>query len=304
MVRFSEHIILLILLGVVVLEITCMFCGEKKESSKEHIIPKAIGNETLTTNNVCKDCNSTLGATIDDRFVNSWAMQVERNRLSLKGYKGAVPNPMKNGTDEDGNQVILDKGQNPQYIPNIDDTGHSLAIRTSSTKKAYQIAIKKLKRKNIPKEKAKEILKNSKVLYSDKIRPNISFKGHIDTEALKLEFLKIAFEYMNKEYGDMYRKDPIGNDLKTILNQFKSGNKVDYSKYLSDIPKKKITPFKNAIQRREKNIHYIQFVLTADNRLFVTILLFNGNYSQNVLVSNSGNEYPGIDDKKTTVVIK
>ncbi|MDE5158899.1 HNH endonuclease [Lacticaseibacillus paracasei] len=286
------------------METTCMFCGEKKESSIEHIIPKAIGNETLTTNNVCKDCNSALGATIDDRFVNSWAMQMERNRLSLKGYKGTVPNPMKNGTDEDGNQVILDKGQSPQYIPTIDDTGHSLAIRTSSTKKAYQIALKKLKRKNIPKEQAKEILKNSKVLCSDKIRPNISFEGQIDTEALKLEFLKIAFEYMNKEYGDMYRKDPIGNDLKNILNQFKSGNKVDYSKYLSDIPKGKITPLKNAIQRRGKNIHYIQFVLTDDKRLFMTILLFNGNYSQNVLVSNCGKEYPKISDKKIAVVIK
>ena len=33
-----------------------MFCGEKKESSIEHIIPKAIGNETLTT----LDCNNKV----------------------------------------------------------------------------------------------------------------------------------------------------------------------------------------------------------------------------------------------------
>ena len=231
-------------------------------------------------------------------------MQVERNRLSLKGYKGTVPNPMKNGTDEDGNRVILDKGQNPQYIPTIDDTGHTIAIRASSKNEAYQIALKKLKRKNIPKKKAKEILKNSKVVYSDKIWPNIRFKGQVDTEALKLEFLKIAFEYMNKEYGDMYRNDPIGNDLKNILNHFKSGSKVDFSKYLSDIPKEGITPLKNAIQRRGINIHYIQFLLTDDERLFMNILLFNGNYSQKVLVSNCGNEYPKIYDKKIAVVIK
>lgn len=285
------------------LEITCMFCGEKKEASKEHIIPKAIGNETLTTNNVCKDCNSTLGATIDDKFVNNFGIQAERSRLSLKGYNGTVPNPLKNGTDEDGNKVTLDKDLNPHYIPNIDDTGYGLEIGTSSAKEAYQIALKKLKRKHIPREKAKEILKNSRVVKSEKIRSKISFERNIDTEDVNLEFLKIAFEYMNKEYGDIYRKDPIGNDLKNILNQFKSGNKVDYSKYLSEIPKEKITLFKNVMQEKGRNIHLIRFILTKDNKLFVVILLFNGDYSRTVLVSNFGNKYKGIDDKETTVVI-
>ena len=43
----------------------CIICGQYRECSLEHIIPKALGNETLKTYDVCKDCNSKLGDNVD-----------------------------------------------------------------------------------------------------------------------------------------------------------------------------------------------------------------------------------------------
>ena len=48
----------------------CIICGRKfdgKEiiSSKEHIIPEALGNNRFITYSVCKKCNNQLGSNVD-----------------------------------------------------------------------------------------------------------------------------------------------------------------------------------------------------------------------------------------------
>ena len=55
----------------------CSFCLCDKEPSKEHIIPYALGG-SLTTYSVCKDCNSSLGSTIDSKFILNKAVGIAR----------------------------------------------------------------------------------------------------------------------------------------------------------------------------------------------------------------------------------
>lgn len=296
-------------LGGLTLKITCIFCGKRKESSLEHVIPEAIGNNSFTTNIVCTDCNSALGATIDDKFVNSFPIEMKREMLGLKGYKGNIPQVLRCGKDSNGNTIILDKDSGPKYIPKVTEKDNSFSVMANSKKEVTQIIKKKLKRKYVPKRKQvpKELIdKELKKIENTEVeesRPKINFRYNYNVSNFKLEFLKIAFEYMNIYYGDTYKQDPIGNRLKNILNQFKSGNIADYSKYVIDVPSKLSTPVMNALKRSKQNIHIILPVIDPNNRLFISILLFNGEFSYSVLVSNHGDAYSSILGKRKSILI-
>lgn len=290
-------------LGGLTLKITCIFCGQKKESSLEHVVPEAIGNNSFTTNIVCTDCNSALGATIDDKFVNSFPIEMKREMLGLKGYKGNIPQVLRRGKDSNGNTIILDKDSGLKYIPKVTEKDNSFSVMASSKKEAAQIIKKKLNRKHVPQKLIDKALKKIKNTEVEESRPKINFRYNYNVSNFKLEFLKIAFEYMNIYYGDTYKQDPIGNCLKNILNQFKSGNIADYSNYVIDVPNQLSTPVMNALKRSNQNIHEILPVIDPNNRLFISILLFNGEFSYSVLVSNHGDAYPSILGKRKSILI-
>ncbi len=42
----------------------CIFCGQDKKPSVEHIIPKNIGGRVVVKT-VCVDCNSKFGSKVD-----------------------------------------------------------------------------------------------------------------------------------------------------------------------------------------------------------------------------------------------
>ena len=152
-----------------IFKITCMFCGQEKESSKEHIIPKAIGNGSLITDDVCKDCNSALGETIDDKFVNNGLIDLKRSTYDLKGYGGNAPTPITKGTDEEGNTVRFDKDLVAHYIPKITDKDGKAMIIAESESEGRKVIKKKLERKNVPKEEIDEILNLLEDKYRDKV---------------------------------------------------------------------------------------------------------------------------------------
>lgn len=66
------------------------FCLDEKDSSFEHIFPKAIGG-TLKTNRVCKTCNGYLGRKVDVLLTDHLFIQFRRWELSLAGQSGAIP---------------------------------------------------------------------------------------------------------------------------------------------------------------------------------------------------------------------
>lgn len=52
----------------------CIFCGQTEAEfingniwTEEHIIPEAFGNKTLKIYDICKECNSGLGAYVDKK---------------------------------------------------------------------------------------------------------------------------------------------------------------------------------------------------------------------------------------------
>lgn len=287
-----------------ILKITCMFCGQEKESSKEHIIPKAIGNGSLITDDVCKDCNSALGETIDDKFVNNGLIDLKRSTYDLKGYGGNAPTPITKGTDEEGNTVRFDKDLVAHYIPKITDKDGKAMIIAESESEGRKVIKKKLERKNVPKEEIDEILKSFKPVQSDDRQREFTIRMSMELLDWQLEFLKIAFEFMNKEYGDTYKQDPIGNKLRSILNQSMSGKETDCSDYTSGIDSSAVSPFIDHFRKENEHIHYICIRKYPDNTVSVLIALFDGEISGEVLVSKCGDKYLGTIDKRQRIVIK
>jgi len=81
----------------------CYGCGvtlRKKNSSKEHIIPNAIGGRLKSRKLLCKDCNSAFGSDIDFKLTQQLSFLC--NLLNIKRDDGEVPKTIK-PTDGDYN---------------------------------------------------------------------------------------------------------------------------------------------------------------------------------------------------------
>ena len=117
----------------------CIFCGKTEAEfdkhncwTEEHIIPKALGNETLRIFNVCKKCNSGLGTYVDNYFVNNMFIKIIRQSLGLKGQSGEIPNAFKEGEDKNGHRIRVDSNYHPTRVPYIEQNDNKLRIVASS----------------------------------------------------------------------------------------------------------------------------------------------------------------------------
>jgi hypothetical protein len=68
----------------------CIFCGEERPPSLEHVFPLAIGG-TVTTDRVCRECNSALGTRVDAALSDFFPIRMRRAKLNLAGNKGVAP---------------------------------------------------------------------------------------------------------------------------------------------------------------------------------------------------------------------
>lgn len=276
-----------------------MFCEQKSNSSLEHVIPKAIGNNSFTTNNVCKDCNSELGEKIDSKFLNCLPIKMKREALCLEGYKGSIPQVLKEGKDSSGDTIKFYRDSGPKYLTKLARKDNVLSVLASTKDEAATMVSKNMKRNQIPEEFIDSSINKIQTAEVELVRPEISFSSDFNVSHIKLEFLKIAFEYMNIYYGDKYKRDPIGNTLKNILNQYKSGNEVDFDYFILDTPSLR----ENVNKSSDLNYHQILPIITCENRLFISIFLFNREISYSVLVSDDGKTYPKIIDNMKTIVV-
>lgn len=117
----------------------CIICGEIKESTEEHIIPKSLGNNELKISCVCKECNSGLGANVDNYLVNHRFVQIIRQNLKLKGQSGQIPNPFKEGKDKEGNIIHVDNLFVPSVVPKVEQQGNRLRVSAPTYEQAVEL---------------------------------------------------------------------------------------------------------------------------------------------------------------------
>ena len=88
------------------MDITCIICKESKnedEFNEEHVFPESIAGK-YKIHNVCKDCNSHLGKTIDSKFIKSGVIRALNHKLKIENKNGKVvpyfPDSVVNSKDK------------------------------------------------------------------------------------------------------------------------------------------------------------------------------------------------------------
>ncbi len=72
----------------------CVICRKPKDDfNDEHVIPDAIQGY-YHIYKVCTECNSFMGANVDNKITNHAFIQFQRYLLDIKGKGGSVPNPL------------------------------------------------------------------------------------------------------------------------------------------------------------------------------------------------------------------
>ena len=98
----------------------CIICHrDDVELSDEHVIPEAIGGY-YHIYNVCKECNSGLGANVDKHLLNHWLIKSARHAHGLKGYSNTIPNPLiGDGVLPTGEKVRVEEDKQGQLYVHL-----------------------------------------------------------------------------------------------------------------------------------------------------------------------------------------
>lgn len=281
----------------------CIICGQYRECSLEHIIPKALGNETLKTYDVCKDCNSKLGDNVDSYLSNNFFIQMIRQALGIAGQSGKIPNPFKNGIDENGRPISVDQDFKPHIIPNSKVNGSKLHIIAETKEQVIEIGLKSLKRMNADDDLIQQFLKTVEAAPVHEISPTLSYDVKIDCNRLYLAALKIAYEYAFLKLGEDYRMDSAAEKIRTVLRDATSGNYNKLYQKVSFAPKILTDRIKSA---SHIPCHLIMIGPDKNHQLIVNIFLFmSAAFSFSVCVSENAMQYQKLfkEDSAITDII-
>ena len=279
----------------------CIICGKIKQTSDEHIIPKALGNKTLHLYDICKECNEGLGKYVDEHLCNNFISELYRMQYGLKGQSGKSPNPFKTGKMEDGTLVEVDSNFKIRKKPTIKDYGYKIEVSTFEREEGLEIIKKKLKRKGYTDKELDEMINNSKEHKVIDENPKISYTTEINSFKILIGILKIAYEYAYYILGDLFYNDCIAQKIRGILYDGAQGIfKYEYGNIFPIQNIRDILP--NEILSDEK-IHLLQ-IIEKDNKIYVLVSLFLVPFfSYNICVSEDASKYDFISED-TIFIIK
>lgn len=177
----------------------CYLCQKeltKNNSTKEHIIPNALGGR-LTANILCKDCNSKFGHSCDVNLANS-----------LKWFSYQVNHPRSHGKVQpvelelEGKKVIAHPGSgfvSKQEIIKTDKGSYEINILGNDKQKLEERALKLIldlyekRGKSLTEEEIEKFKKTIDEGYS--LTENPILKASLDFQNCWTGLLKIAINY-------------------------------------------------------------------------------------------------------------
>lgn len=261
----------------------CIICRENnKILSDEHVIPDAIGG-VYHINNVCKDCNSKLGESVDKTILSHWFTQAFRQTHKISGKKGHIPNPLATeGTLNDGTKVRLIENATGELEPHIipskpevtkdgDTVNISFSVDQADVKQIDKIREKIFKRQGIDPKKHR-IASTSTVQTIE--QPSVNITTDIDIFRYRMGLLKIAYEYACDRlpsYVDDEKAKEYAEILRTCDFERLKGVRIGESGYSAG-------PFINILRDfvdiNNKNRHYL-LLFSNGSKLMCHISLCN-----------------------------
>ena len=271
------------------MDITCIICKKpknEKEFNEEHVFPDSIGGE-YKIHNVCKDCNSHLGKTIDSKFIQSGAIRALNHKLKVENKNGKVVPYFQDiiVNPEDKSIRLKPEFDNKGNLKNteFETTVHGNTVRFDETK-SINTLLSELnilyKKDKIPflkdienEEEKKKYFLEFKEQIKEKFENNefSSSKDPIEQisittgEEIILESLKISYELTHKILGEKYFNDPICEIFRKCLEKGKLENNIDYEINFKGVDKS----ISHAI-----NFHYF-ILINMNNTLTSIVILYN-----------------------------
>ena len=187
----------------------CIICREIKNKnffSEEHIIPDSLGG-TIKISEVCKKCNEEMGKKLDYHLTDFISNRVYRKKYKISGKTGKIPEIIKEHTyDSKGRKIEIKTDENNNFkiiqspLKEFQDDNRLQMLFQDRDNKMEKI-IEGFR------EKAKANGKEIEVEITEVLEPpeNYNFKEKINLTAIKMEFFKIAHEflyYYDKDYKD------------------------------------------------------------------------------------------------------
>jgi len=210
----------------------CIICREIKNKnlfSEEHIIPDSLGG-TIKILEVCKKCNEEMGKKLDYHLTDFISNRIYRKEYKISGKTGKIPEIIKNHTyDSKGRKIEIKTDENNNFkliqspLKEFQDDNRLQMLFQDGDNKMEKI-IEGFR------EKAKANGKEIEVKITEVFEPpeKYNFKEEINLTALKMEFFKIAHEFLC-HYDEDYRdsKDFLRNSS-LIYEYIQKEEKIDW----------------------------------------------------------------------------
>jgi hypothetical protein len=213
----------------------CIFCTNERPPSLEHVFPLAIGGH-ITTDRVCKECNSTLGSRVDAALSDFLPIRVRRAELGLAGNSPAPPGRFELLSGDV--QMVGEAGGRLRV--KYDEATKKLDLRrlyqasdivTPDGKKIRQITIdardkdqlpviiqRERKRHGLPPLSSEELAIEASNYTANTIEnPNVLFNVSASFAYLRHSMFKIAYELAFLWLGETYLDDPLAVELRTAI---------------------------------------------------------------------------------------
>ena len=262
----------------------CIICDELKDASlfnEEHIIPESLGNSKLKIYDVCAECNSRLGSKVDCALTNNFLSEIYRNQNKIAGKNGKIPNPFRHGKTETGEPIIVDDDFKPRLVKTqlkFDEKTGKMFVKGGDINKMINAANKKLKRLKKPlltEKQIEELKNNTKVVYEN---PKIQYEIIVDINKLSLAFMKIAYEFGYKYFGQVYIQDSVAQEIRKIIHDYICNDIVisDLHRYVQPMPLEDRQEFceKIRILKAITNSKYVHMLVLSNTQDGVVLSIF------------------------------
>ena len=266
----------------------CIICHQDDvELSDEHVIPDAIGGY-YHIYNVCKECNSKLGDSVDIHLLKHWVTNAVRHTKGLAGKTGKIPNPLTGeGIMEDGSKVRVEESRDGKIVPHILPN----APVVSEDAKSFSFCVDEKDRNLIPKiaQKMKKMGCDDSLLTSSEVvhkidNPYIQMQVQIDLKNYKIGLLKIAYEFAVDKISEYY------NDSKARLYAeiLREANldRLDEMGFVGDgLSSMDVKPLEEYIDYTNTDRH-ILMLLNIQGKLHCIVKLFDKAFCQMICMSD------------------
>lgn len=215
----------------------CIFCGNVGNLTDEHIVPEGMGG-TLKIKAVCKTCNDRMGSDFEGPTINTFLFETPRYIYEITGKRTKSSQPLRGyGTLPNGLRVRFSDTLSPYLIPSVKEEllpdgsmKLSLVLDASDEKDIERILTKVLFRyyqeqaavtgTQDYKVSALEAVKQAKTwLKRGQDHDYIKMQFSVDLAALRLTYLKIAYETCWHHFGDRYLQDRVALLLREAINE-------------------------------------------------------------------------------------